>query len=440
MRRVFILMGLFTGVVSVALAQDESIHLTLKEALQSVDTINLQVLMANARLEQAIASIAQSRADLLPHLDGTVNGSRQTTDLRSEGIVFPIPGFGPHIGPYNTFDARGQVTMSLFDPAAFERFEAARKGEKLSEADLQKTREDILALVANLFLDAKRKAQTVQLLEAILDRDQMAYALNETNLNQGTGTQLDSSKGKADLDQTKYLLSEAKLQAQNAFLDLEAALQLPLNKPLILDDDNDFIQALQIQAKAAFNDVPNADVMEATSQLAAKEANKKEAYADFLPKISGTANYGRAGESPQQGSNTYFVGLQASVPIWDGGSQQANLKEANGEVKEAQESLQDASQQEQVNIAKAQVEITEADDLRTAKAQQQQTAEKSWMIAQHAKDIGTGTALAVLQAKADLASAEDDYNEAQVTWILAYIDLLHAEGRLRDLIKQGDET
>ena len=59
------------GFASGAMAQDSPqayIRLTLKEALQSVDAINLQVMMANARLEQAIARIAQTQSDLLPHL------------------------------------------------------------------------------------------------------------------------------------------------------------------------------------------------------------------------------------------------------------------------------------------------------------------------------------------------------------------------------------
>jgi hypothetical protein len=43
-----------------------------------------------------------------------------------------------------------------------------------------------------------------------------------------------------------------------------------------------------------------------------------------------------------------------------------------------------------------------------------------------------------MQAKSDLATAQDDYNEAQATWVMAHIDLLHAEGRLRELVKKGE--
>jgi len=419
------------------LAQEAKAHyrLTLQDALQQADAVNLQVMMANARLEQAIARISQSQSDLLPHVDGVVSGGRQTSDLRSEGLKIPIPGFSSQVGPYNSFDARPRVSVAIFDPSAFERFQAAKKGEKLSQAQLAKTREDVLALVASLFVDAQRKQQSVKLLQTVLEKDQMAYELSEEKYTQGNGTLLDSNKSKSDLDQTKYLYSQAKLEAENACLDLEAALQIPLDEPLVLLDDNDFLKVLEHDAAVDPDDVTNADVAVASSQLEARKADQKTAYADFLPKVSGSADYGRSGESPEHGSNTYSVGMQVSVPIWDGGAQQAQLKEVKGEIKEAKENLEDADQQEQVNIAKARDAIVGSDDLWEAKDQQKQTAQKALLIAIHAQEIGSGSVLELMQAKADLASAEDEYNEAQATWVIAHVDLLHAQGRLRQLVK-----
>jgi len=413
-----------------------SYSLTIKEALQKADAINLQVMMANARLEQAIARIEESQSDLLPHLEGDVSGARQTNDLRSEGIQFP--GIGTHVGPYNNFDARGRVTVALFDPSAFERFQAAKKGENLSQAELEKTREDILGVVATLYVDAQRKQQSASLLQTLMDRDQMAFDLSEDNLDQGTGTLLDSNKLKSDLDQTKYLFDQAKLLAEDARLDLESALQIPLNEPLVFIEDKRFLAQLEKCSAINFNNATSADMVLAQSQIEARKADQKTALADFLPKVSGTADYGRSGESPDHGSNTYFVGLQASVPIWEGGEQQAKVKEVKGELKEAQENLLDATQQSQVNIAKARAAILEADDLRNAKAQEKKTAQRSLRIAFDSQVAGNGSAFEVMLEKAGLALAEDEYNQAQASWVIAHIDLLHAQGQLRNLIKKGE--
>ena len=439
LRRFIILpvIGVFCLVSAAFASQDGQggVRLSLAQALQRVDTVNFQVVMANARVEEAIARIAQAEAALLPHLDGDVRGGRQTSDLRAQGIQFP--GLAAHIGPYNTFDARIRVTVDLFDPSAFERFQAAKKGESLSKAGLEKTREDILALTASLFIEAQRKEQTAGLLKTLLDRDQMAYALSQDGLAQGTGTLLDTNKFKSDLDQTQYIYSQALHQAKNACLDLEAALQLPLDASVEFIDDKDFTAILENAARVDFKQAPNPDMALAASQLEARRADQKTAYADFLPKVSGSADYGRLGQSPGHGSNTYTVGLKISVPIWEGGLQQANLREVKGEIKEAQANLSDAAQQEELNIAKAQDAMLEAENLMQSKTQQRATAQKALNIALHAQEVGSGTALELIKAKADLAIAQDDYNEAQAAWLMAQIDLLHAQGRLRELIKKG---
>jgi outer membrane protein TolC len=199
--------------------------------------------MANARLEQAIARISQAQSDLLPHVEGIAKGGRQTVDLRSQGIQFPE--IGTHIGPFNNFDARARVTVALFDPSAIERLQTSKKGENLSKQELEKTREDVLALVAARYVDAQRKQQTVGLLKTLLDKDQMAYDLSEEEFKQGTGTLLDSNKFKSDLYQSRYLYSQAKHQAHDACLDLEAALQLPLNASLVFLDVKVFNNILE---------------------------------------------------------------------------------------------------------------------------------------------------------------------------------------------------
>jgi len=228
--------------VSFAEESDIPLRMTLAEALQKANTVNLQVMMANARVEQALARISLARADLLPHLEGTVSGARQTADLRAEGLMIPIPGFSAHVGPYNNFDARARVTMALFDPSAFERLQAARKGGALSQAQLAKTREDVLALVASLYVDAQRKAQSVGVIETLREKVQMVCDLGEVSYAQGTETLIDLEKSKTDLDQTIYQYQQAQDQADEARRDLEAALRLPLNAPLQLSGDYEFVK------------------------------------------------------------------------------------------------------------------------------------------------------------------------------------------------------
>ena len=72
--RIFIFVFLFMGVALSGLAEagQSPVSLTLRDALQKAKTLNLQVMMANARLEGAIARISEAQAALMP---GRSNGS-----------------------------------------------------------------------------------------------------------------------------------------------------------------------------------------------------------------------------------------------------------------------------------------------------------------------------------------------------------------------------
>lgn len=421
------------------------IRLTLKEALGMADRVNLAVMMASARVEGAIARLEEARSDLLPHVEWTLTGGRQSTDTRAQGLSSGL--IPSHLGPYNNFNARPRVTVSLFDAAAFERFQAARKGEKFSEDNREKIREDVLALVASLFVDAKRRSQAMQLLYVRLEKDQMAYDLARISFDQGTATELDVNQLRANLDKTQYLYKQAEARALEARLDLGAALQLSLEKSLVFMDDEKFLQTLDgaslpnssSQGRLSRHDIPqtglSADVAEAASYLKMRLSQEKAAKAGFLPKISGSADYGRMGTSPSKSSNTYFVGVQVSVPIWEGGAQEARLKEAKANLKEAQEGLADTTHQARVKIEKARVFILEADDLLKARWDQKEVTQKSLTIALRAQAAGTSSAFDVMKAKVDLAGSQDVYNEARAVWVMSRVDLLHAQGRLRELLK-----
>ena len=88
-----------------------------------------------------------------------------------------------------------------------------------------------------------------------------------------------------------------------------------------------------------------------------------------------------------------------------------------------------------MKIDSARDAIIEADDLGLAKTQERKTAQRALKIALQAQRVGSGSVFEVMQAKADLAMAEDEYNEAQAAWVMSHIDLLYAQGRLRSWLK-----
>jgi len=399
------------------------LHLTLKSALKMAQIQNAQVIAANEHVRQALAAMSSSRAALLPQVSGIFGGQRQTSDMRASGIK--LPG-NPHIGPFNSFDARGQLTMEIFDPAAMRRLESARASQKLSQAEFLKVRQDVLALVAAMFLEADRAHQSVELIKVNFHQMQHRYNIIKTRYVQGTASASELDKASADMAQAQYLLSVYRTHAEQTKLDLASALKIPLDQPIIFEED-------KWQGPNNTTASLSPEVVLAQAQLLQSQADEKVVRASFLPSVTASGDYGRSGESPKASSGTYSFGLGISVPIWEGGLKQAQLQQVKSKVKENEVLLADTKDHNQVKIKEGQDLLQEAGWLLNAKQQQFRYALHQEEVVVHRLKLGLGSVQEMDEVESIKAFALDERNEAQAVYWTAQINLAHTLGRIDNL-------
>lgn len=402
----------------------DPLHLTLSQGITLASRENAQIFAANERVRQAINNISVNRSALLPQVTGTFGGKRQTEDLRASGIK--LSG-DPHIGPFNSFDTRGRLTMDIFDPEAIERLHSAKAGEKLSQVELRKIRQDILSLAGVLFLEAQRASQSVAFNEVNLKEAQHQYELAQLRLKQGTGSTAQLDKSKMDLAQAEYLFKVFQVHAEQTRLDLASALRIPLDQEIVFDDDLAWINK-ELQQSS----VP-VDVALAQAQVDESKTGVAQARAGFWPKITFSGDYGRSGESTSAASNTYALGAAVSLPIWEGGLRQAELASAKSKAREDEILLDDAKNQNQVKIKEAQGNLEQAKDFLTFKSKQIDYAQHQWLLANNRLQSGLGSQLEVDEASSTKAQAADDKNEAQALYWTAKINLAHAMGNIEKM-------
>jgi outer membrane protein len=415
-----------------AIAQDKTstLSLSLKGALERSQEIAVNVLVANARVQQSLGQLNQNQAALLPQISATLNGQRQSRDLRMSGIS--IPNMPPYTGSFNTFDARARITQTIFDAGTFERLKAARLSQKFSQSQLEKAKEDTMALVAVMYIQAKRAAQEVEVIKVFVKRDAMAYKIAKTEYEQGTKTLLELKKAKADFYESKYLFQDALTQAKEHRLNLAAALQL--DPTLDIDFDSNEDEALL--NKTYTNSPPNAwDVRVAEDQVAVDTAQVTQTKADNYPKVSLLGDYGRSGESPSESSNTYTIGLMATVPIWQGGSQQAKTAEAKAKLDESKAVLEDVKFQSSVSVMEAEDNIAKAKSLIKAKQAQLSVVRQQLKLATEQYDNGLAQEIDVMRAKARQVYDRDQFREAVAVLWIAHINLAKAQGQMQQMLR-----
>ncbi len=421
----FILVVAFSTVSYAGEGVQEPLHLNLSKAMGLASQENAQVFAANERVRQAIANISVNRSALLPQLTGTFGGKRQTTDLRSSGIK--LSG-DPHIGPFNSFDTRGRLTLEIFDPQAIERLQKAKAGEKLSQAEFQKVRGDILALVGALFLEAQRASQSISLNEVSLKQSMRRYEISQLRLKQGVGSVSDLEQARMTLASVDYLLKASKVRAEQTRLDLASSLRIPLDLPILFDADEGW-EVKELQGAIG------QDLAVAQAQLTQSKAALNESKAGFFPKLTAFGDYGRSGQSPSSSSNTYSLGALVSVPFWEGGSKQSQLKIAKSKLKENEILLEEALSQNQVKIKEAKNNIDQAKILLISKQEQLNYVMHQALLADHRFKSGLGSQIEADEANTIQAMAVDEKNEAQALFWTAKINLAHAMGSIDQLFE-----
>jgi len=361
-----ILMILFWAAVNLwAEDADSPLILMISDALQLAQKRQVDVVVAEERVKQAVARVGQSRASYLPQLSAEMSQFRQTRDLRSSGISL---GSDPLIGPFNAFDARIKLTQTIFDVASIQRLKAAGDGRELSQAEYDKVKEDVLALVATLFIEAQRAAQREQVFLSLVNRDEKKLQLAFIRLKLGVGSDLEMKQAKADYTNSLYQRQSAHSQAIEKRLDLAAALGISSDRPIIFKTEENVLDERfisKIERTEILDEHP--EMKAAQESVRQKESERSVESAEYLPKISALADFGASGKEPDDSNETYMLGLQATMPIFEGGLRSERIREAESRLKESEANLDSVGRQLEARVISAYESLREAKALLKSK-------------------------------------------------------------------------
>ena len=406
-------------------------RLTLEEALRLAQERQVQAIVGQERVQQALTRISQAKSALYPQFQGNVSQYRRTFNLSTVGIDIPLPGFSPLVGPFNTMDARIYLTQTLFDATVLSRLKEAKLGHYLSQAQSQQAKLDAMALVANLFLEAQRAQNRIPWVKAQWLREQTRRNLAQTQKRIGLGSSVEVTQATASWEQAKANLGAAETQALERRLDLAAALGLPQDQPIrfVLEDRIDRLpvpKAGELQTLVA----SHPQVESARRQVSQRTQERKTEVAAFYPQLSANADYGASGEDPSNVDDTYNFGGQLTIPIFQGGLRRARVKEAESRIRESQSQLTDTLNQQEAKAKQALASMNQSLEVWRAADANLTLARQQMNLAQSRLGSGLGSQLDVVDARADQAVALDQKADAVTTYYQAKVNLAYSSGTL----------
>lgn len=289
--------------------------------------------------------VRETRSDELPDLSGNLTAvqaeeaSRISSGSLTASRLLQHAGMGVQLKQLITDFGHTQNLVA-----------SAKLNEKARLADAEATRDEIVLAADEVFFQAieaqatlKVAEQTVAARQALVDQ---VSALASAKLK----SDLDLSFAQVNLSQAKLLQLDAQnnFDAAKASLDAVLGYDKPMNYQLVAGSDN--LAALPPDVKpliaSAIQNRPDLQSLQWNEQAARKYSRAQ--HEQFLPTISALGTVGKT----QVGSSQYFptdwygaVGVNMSVPIFNGFRYSAEASQASLEAKAAAERTQDLRDQ-----------------------------------------------------------------------------------------------
>jgi NodT family efflux transporter outer membrane factor (OMF) lipoprotein len=379
-------------------------------------TGNPDVGAAQAALRQANELYLAQRTAFFPVLEGNFSGTRAKNALGTIANPTSLPQANPY---YNLYTA--QLTISYLPDV----FGGVRRAVELAKAQADSTRFQLeatyLTLSSNVVVTAVQEASLRGQIAATMRLLDLQHQLTDKVQHQrvlGTANDLDVLAQQSLEAQTAQTLPPLQKQLGQTRDALTALLgRLPSDEPAdtFRLDDLTLPTDLPVSVPAKLIE-QRPDVRQAEENLHAASAAVGVAIANMLPNLAISGDIGSTGLAVQQlfAPNTGFwsVGGSLTQTLFDAGALLHKKRAADAALDQAAAQYRSAVILACQNVADSLRALQADADAVKASADAQRAAKKTFDLAQHQRELGTITLVAVL-------IAEQAYQQAELALVQA---------------------
>jgi outer membrane protein TolC len=417
----------------VSQAAEPAATLTLEDALATVDKVNINVLLSREAAAQALETVRQQRANVLP----IINGSVQQRRSQGVSIATVVVASGR---PASRFDALITGNYALFDPELLSALKSSRVGAEVAQANYYAVVQAVLTDVAGSYFTHLRNLRRLDVLDANIARARSLLELARNQLNAGVATQIDVTRAEAQL----AIAEQARLQQVTTLYESELFLKRLLDvdpaNALRLENfqvrrTNPTLFALSEQ-KTAFE--KRADYLAAQKALEQARINVRTATFERLPALTVTGNYGVASAKfdDDNKQEQWSAGVGISMPIFDGLRASADRRLALSRQRSQEMRVHNLELQISSELRLA-VQDAGSRNAQIAVAEKNLAlAQQELQLAQQRYQQGVADNREVVEAQNRLAIAEDNLVEAVYQYNLSRVELARAKGDVRVILSE----
>lgn len=425
---------------------------TLQEALDYALNNSEVIRQARLDIDNASQKVRESKAGAYPQISAT---SMLTDNPIVQQFVLPTEAFGGAPGEFmkikagQTWNAISQVQLSqqLYNQQLFTGFKAARTSVEYYELINKVSEENVIQQVAATFYQVLISQERIKMADANLEQLSKLENVIRGQYESGLAKKIDLDRikvNKSNMKTEKLSLENDLSQQKNL---LKYYMGMPITEEIALQDQqiensNETLAQLPNGEEVRTEGLYSYRVLKKQDELLGlqREAEKATAY----PTLSLDANYVYNSNSDK--FNVYSnkalnydassIGLTLSIPIFDGNARRSRMKQIEIQRSQVQEEMKRTNNSLQMDLSNARKQL--AVSLETVHSQEdnKELAEEVFHSTQNNYKNGLASLTDLLDAETELIKAQDNYNEALLSYKIAEVGLIKAKGKIKSLLEK----
>ena len=416
---------------------------TLQQTVEFAQKNNTQVKNALLNLDIQKQQNRGTTAAALPTLTGNIAATKYF-DFPVQ--VIPAYSFGStqtqdepvKFGLKNNSTASLQLQQLLFDGQVFVGLQARKASMDFQSKNIEVTQEAIKANVEKVYYQLVVSKTQVQLLDANIARlEKLEHDTKELFKN-GFAEKLDVDKVSVQLTNLKTQKISVLNSIDIGYLGLKTLIGMPAKDALELSDTLSEAQIKDgILSDAAYKYEDRKEYQYAMLGKTLNEYNIKRYKLSYLPTVALSGTYAQQAYRHKfnflESGNWYpasWVGLNISVPLFDGFAKDAKVQEAKLDLRQTENSIDNLKRTIDSDVEQATLNFKSAVATIDFQKQNMVLAETVYNQTKKKYEVGTGSNTEINAAETDLITAQTNYINALYNAIIAKVDYQKAVGKL----------
>lgn len=423
------------------MAQGQTRQLSLHDALELALSNNRDIRISNLDIDRAIQQTQVAKSQALPVVG--------ITGLVSHYFKSPVFfGFGTGTSgndkiPYGRFGGLDQLgaTLYIVQPVYNAGIQPVIQSAKLQERQnhllVTGKQTDLTAQVKQTYIQLLVLKERIRLQKESMGRNQKALQDAKSLLAQGKALRVDTLRAYTSVKNLEpailklsYAIEVGKQQLKN-LMGIDSVQQIELRDSLVLPATANVQSEEEVYSKAKEHR-PDLQVLDMQQQIADQQI--KLAAAAMKPTVSLNAQYLLQTQTSQFNyfdayyPSTPFIGAQINVPIFNGYSNKAKVKQAKIEKEQSVIRSKNAYEDLKASVKQVVADVNETVARIQTSANVKETALMSYDITQYRYAKGVASRLELTDAELALTTAQSNYLEAVYDYLSARIAMEHTIG------------